>query len=296
MERIVYLNNEKRQAVYVQELVQPDEGLRFYEKGGGLQGTSRNFREYLLFTSPVLNVDAVKCHATIAHDEMTKLGIDSGLRGLLEGNVSIENSKLTNSTIKTAILAVINGAKLVKKLTEHFTIPSLVINDPNLLAATQDDKQKELNLLVSNLNGIASAIKTWSKTLPKHNRIATVSAVLQELEVKYLAPLKTTATNDQHDGAILPNNTSIPNTNTLKLLPKPISDADTRFSETVNEKTYEFVSFNTNGPKNMFDAIVATGTRLQACNTTTSTGNNTPKNPDNSSDSAPSSGLGWLFG
>jgi hypothetical protein len=100
VERLVAANWKKRQAHYSQQLFQPDEGLRLYEKGGGLQCASKNFREYLLISSPVLNVDAVKCHATIAHHETERRGLDAGLKALLEGKFQIAGSALTIATQK----------------------------------------------------------------------------------------------------------------------------------------------------------------------------------------------------
>lgn len=215
---------------YSQELITPDEGLRSYEVGGGLQCASRDFKAALLYGCGVINLDAVKCHATIAHHEMRKLGIESGLEDLLAGKAEIFGSNLSKQTIKTAMLAVLNGAKLVNKLNPNFTLPRLVMEDSfggRLSPAFQMIELKRLNKALTKQS---SAIREWSKHLPKHPKIQKVSAFLQAKEAELLAALKDIACNDQHDGVLIriedAHKLNKISTGYLKIEPKPIHEGN----------------------------------------------------------------------
>jgi len=292
LERLTSIDYQKKQACYSQQLIQPDEGLRFYELGGGLQGASKNFREFLLASSPVLNVDAIKCHATIAHDELSKLIGDAptGLEQFLNGSIIIDGCKLSLSTVKTAVLAVINGAKLVNKLIPSFTIPKLVLQDNN---TSGDEKKEQLSLLIEYLRKVSENITTWVKTLPKHKRISTTSAYLQALEVKYLSPLKDIQSNDQHDGALVPIDIPSLSTGPLQVSPKPISTPDPYHSVPSSKGPLEFIPFV---PGSIVDTIEATGARLIATNPELRKSSTNPhKNTDIELKPIDSNGLGWLF-
>lgn len=291
LERVTSIDYTKRQAEYSQELTQPHEGLRVYEKGGGLQGASRNFREVLLISSPVINYDVVKCHATIAHHEMEKLGISSHLDEVLSGRVSSPDPLLSVGTVKTAVLAVINGARLVKRLSSRFAIPRLVIEEPLLADKDVSTKARALASLVGYLKGIATSIAKWSKLIPKNEKIAAMSALLQRIEVDSLRDIHDLASNNQHDGALIHNSINIGEVTTgyLDIQPKPISSPDPEESVIVCGRPIEIIPFNA-GCANIADIIMGAGTRLHA---TTGYGDwaptphkNTISRSDNSADTS----------
>lgn len=277
LERLTSIDYKKRRAEYSQELIQPDKGLRSYELGGGLQGASRNFREMLLITSPVINYDAVKCHATIAHQEMKKHNIDSGLQELLDGTLSSPHPDIPVSLTKTAILATINGARVTCRLNKRLTIPRLIIEA--FPESSRKEQKLYLRALVDYLSKTANAVKQWSKTIPKHKRIAKVSALLQSIEVEELKPLLNIACNNQHDGALVRTDINLQTTlppksqnNRLRIVAKPISQPDPNNSEIICGQEVKILLLNLlEGPTNMVDIIMATGDRLQAVN-------NSPKN------------------
>lgn len=232
LERLTSVNYKKMQAEYSQELVEPDEGLRKYEIGGGLQGCNKGLREALLCTSRVHNYDAVKCHATIAKVKMEEQGIDSGLQDILKDKVETPHRLLKPSTVKTAILAILNGAKLTNKLWRKTTIPQLITQDQSYKHLSKELKQDILNALVQRCESVHLAIKKWSKTIEKHKRIAKVSAYLQSVERDELTQLMSVACNNQHDGALVPFGEYVnPTTTILHITPKPIATRDTRFND-----------------------------------------------------------------
>lgn len=249
LERLTSINYTKWQAEYSQELIEPDEGLRRYEIGGGLQGCNKGLREALLCTSPVINYDAVKCHATIAKVKMEEMGIDSGLQELLDNSVTPPHHLLKADTVKTAILAILNGAKLSYKLTSNTTLPRL-IKDDTRYAEIPPLVQAEMLVALSNrCKHVHASVKTWAKTIEKHERIAKVSAYLQRIETQELAQLMSVATNCQHDGALVPIGVYVsPSTTLLTIQAKAISTPDKRFSSPLrsvgptNEEDFQFIS------------------------------------------------------
>lgn len=250
MERVVRVNYDKKYVWYSQELVQPDEGLRFYEMGGGLQCASSDFREYLLITSPVINVDVVKCHPNIVRQSMEDMGMKPvALIDMIEGNLYIEGCKLATKSIKKALCAVINGARRVYTLNAKYAIPKIVLEDPQV---KPEERRNQLRILNNYLKKLEDEIKAWSKELPNHERIAKVSAFLQAKEVMQLKELKALQVNDQHDGALITSYKDIPQATNLQIIPKPISQGPQQFIP------MEAIQGN------FVDAIIAMGNRTVA--------------------------------
>jgi hypothetical protein len=167
--------------------------------------------------------------------------------------------------VKTAVLAVINGARLVKRLSTRFTIPRLVLEEPLLVDKDATIKSRALARLVRYLKGIATSIAKWSKLIPKHEKIAAMSALLQRIEADSLRDIHDLASNNQHDGALIHNSIDIKEVESGYLLvqPKPISTPDPEESVTVCGRQIEIIPFNT-GCANIADIIMGAGTRLQA--------------------------------
>jgi hypothetical protein len=298
LERKTEANWKKLQIKYSQELFQPDPGLRLYEKGGGLQCASQNFREYLLISSPVLNVDAEKCHATIAHIETSKRGLDAGLKDLLQGKVNIPGCMLTQQAQKIAMLAVINGAKLINSLAPNLTIPNIVKRDPNTQGRPEEFLKQQLRILNEALKKVQCAMSQWLKEFSnKETRIKLTAHILQSTEVSLLADLKKVQTNDQHDGALIPLGEELPpiNTGYIKVTPKPISKPDERYAQEICGKTIEIIPFSQTGPKNMVDIIMAAGTRHIAEQEAANNQGQAPKNTLNDYNKLPDGFIGFGF-
>jgi hypothetical protein len=184
---------------------------------------------------------------------------------MLSGRVSSPDPLLSVGTVKTAVLAVINGARLVKRLSSRFAIPRLVLEEPLLTDKDVSTKARALASLVGYLKGIATSITKWSKLIPKHEKIAAMSALLQRIEVDSLRDIHDLASNNQHDGALIHNSININEVSTgyLNIHPKPISSPDPEESVIVCGRQIEIIPFNAECA-NIADIIMGAGTRLQA--------------------------------
>jgi hypothetical protein len=196
---------------------------------------------------------------------MEKLGISSHLDEMLSGRVSSPDPLLSVGTVKTAVLAVINGARLVKRLSNRFAIPRLVLEEPLLADKDATIKSRALARLVRYLKGIATSIAKWSKLIPKHEKIAAISALLQRIEVDSLRDIHDLASNNQHDGALIHNSIDINQVTSgyLNIQPKPISTPDPEVAVSVCGRQIEIIPFNTECA-NIADIIMGAGTRLHA--------------------------------
>jgi hypothetical protein len=184
---------------------------------------------------------------------------------MLSGRVSSPDPLLSVGTVKTAVLAVINGARLVKRLSSRFAIPRLVLDEPLLADKDVSTKTRALASLVGYLKGIATSIAKWFKLIPKHEKIAAMSALLQRIEVDSLRDIHDLASNNQHDGALIHNSININEVSTgyLNIHPKPISSPDPEESVIVCGRQIEIIPFNAECA-NIADIIMGAGTRLQA--------------------------------
>jgi hypothetical protein len=193
---------------YCQELIEPDKGCRLYEVGGGLLGMPKELRAIMLTSSTAVNIDAVKCHPTIAHHEMTKLGIDSGLLPYLNNEIS-DSEYLTAKSIKVSVVATINGAIQAQKLQikeemAKFTLHKLVHKDAKAKHQQLPFKVKALQVLLKANMRVAKAVERWIKKLPPAQTSMPITAeTFQRLERKHLAELHKNCCNYQHDGALV---------------------------------------------------------------------------------------------
>lgn len=207
VERTTSRNYKTWEFEYCQELVEPDEGCRMYEVGGGLLGMPKDLRAIMLVHTPVVNIDAVKCHANIAHHEMTTLGIDSGLEAYIDNKIT-DTELITNKSIKVAILATLNGAKAYKKLPidptkARTTLHKLVHNDPTSRHLPYKLKQQALTILINACQVISAGIKQWSPTLTNSTSMPPTAETFQRTERTHLAELHKHCCSYQHDGALI---------------------------------------------------------------------------------------------
>lgn len=195
---------------YIPEYVEPERGCRKYEVGGGLLGLPRDIREIATVFTDTVNYDAVKCHATIAHIEIAKAEAITGLEDYLNNKIT-SIVGLSVSTIKTATLAILNGAKIPRHLNQDnklntYTLQKLVFNDPLNQNKSHQEKLMSLIQLGNQCKKLATNVKKWFKTITTTSKMSRTSERMQKIEQQYLKDLHDIGCNYQHDGTIIKGN------------------------------------------------------------------------------------------
>jgi len=221
---------------YIPEYIEPVQGCRLYEVGGGYLNLSKELRSYSMSGAETINVDAVKCHITIAHQHLTKMFDSSGLEGILNNEINIP--ELTKGSLKIAFLSVLNGARIPRTLNKvasknRFTLQKLILNDEIAGKLNFLGQLKVLIVLGTALKKFTKKLSKWMQTCKSFSKMAKTSENLQRYEREYLKDLHNESVSYQHDGGILLSSALIKLkqlSNILQIELKPMSKVEARVS------------------------------------------------------------------